>query len=270
MSEAASEAAAALVAGIDQEFADRFQIDAEETPEPLAAMQSDVAQLQAASQPQPVQAAPEAPAAPVAAEEVAPEPFVVPTFDAVLDDEYRELLEEPDFEAEAAAEVGQRLDDGEVDEYQDPETAKRLTALEKRNAWLEGQVVRASKPKWVAEAKRNYPDLARYAAGEIEALDASSRRQFARQAHALNERFAKIAKPLLDDLAARRGELRQETVTEARQEVAAAWGTPTVGPPVVAVAQSAQDAELAAARKTGQLHRVFEVMMRQGQKGGSA
>lgn len=258
MSDAAREAAAVLAPAMLQELADKMPVPPgteDRLAEDLAAVAQPVeAQPLAVSQPAPVEAAPV-----VEAEE-----FVVPTFEPDLDDEYRELIEAPDFDEEARLEVEARFDDDDNEDYTDPEAAKELVKLQKRNAWLEGQVVRASKPKWVGEAKKMFPDLAKYAPGEIEKIDASSRRGFARKAAELNTRFAAVAKPLIDELTAKRQVVFQEARQEGRTESEAAWGVPTVGPPLSAVQLAAGDAELNAARSSKQLHKIIGVMLKQG------
>lgn len=273
MSEAAKEAAAALAPDMLAELvekmpltpSDRAAVGGDPLAESLAAAQGDrvEAQPEAASQPQAT-----AVAEPVVVEDGTEYQFVVPTFEPDLDEEYRELLEAPDFEEEAAAEVNARLDNDENEDYTDPETAKEMLKLQKRNEWLEQQVIRASKPKWVAEARKMFPDLAKYAPGEIEKIAATSRRGFAREAANLNTRFAAVAKPLIDELTAQKNVVFAQARDEGKAESQASWGTPTVGPPVTAVQLASGDAELNSARKSKQLHKVINIMFKQSGLGG--
>lgn len=264
MPDAAKEAAAALAPAMLAELAEKIPLppgQEDRLADDLAAAmgQGVVAQpAVVASTPQP------APAAPVAdTDDGEDDEFVVPTFEPDLDDEYRELIEAPDFAAEAAAEVNARLEDDDNDDYTDPESAKQLLELQKRNQWLEQQVVRASRPKWIEEAKQRFPDLARFSPETLNGIDASSRRAFARKAAQANQEFARMAKPFLDQLAEARQQAAVEAKTDARVEAKAAWGVPTIGPPVNAVQLSEGDAALNTARKTKQLHKVINVMFKQ-------
>jgi hypothetical protein len=196
----------------------------------------------------------------------ATEPAEIDEFDLDLDptvpDDLQQLLDEPDFDEEVAAEVDAELDDGEIDYSTDPEVAKRLRTLEKRNAWLEEQRVNSEKKKWVAENLKAYPLLARYAADEVAAIAATSRRGFARQAAALNGRMAKMVQPALQEIADARKQLRGEVVQEVRSEYREGWGEITTGPSVSPVEAAAEQQEYDAAMKTGNLSKVIGVLMR--------
>lgn len=173
--------------------------------------------------------------------------FALPSFDPVPDDELDRLLEEPDFDEEAAAEVQAAVDAGEYDETVDLDAAAKIRAQEKRIQFLEQQIVKKSRKGWVEENLRKYPLLATYARDEVEKIDATSRRAFAREAAKLHDRFSAVAKPLLDDLAKAKAQIKTDATTEARQEVQAAWGKPAVDP--AAPAAQAALSELQEARK---------------------
>jgi hypothetical protein len=141
-----------------------------------------------------------------------------------LNDDLQALLDEPDFDEEAALEVAAELEDGEY-EYGDPEVAKQLRSLQKRNAHLESQLVAKSRKGWVAENLRAYPLLDKYAADQVQAIAATSRRAFAREAAKLNATYEKALAPALEEITKAKAALKQQVVTEARDEVKRAWGT---------------------------------------------
>lgn len=165
---------------------------------------------------------PQAP--PAAAEpEPDPEPF---SFEPQIDDDYRILLEEPDYEAEAAAEIAAERDEQQYDDTFDADTAAQLRAKDKKIAWLEQQNVKANRGKWVAEAERSFPLLKTYAADEVREITATSRRGFAREAQKLNERFSKVLAPALADLQTAKALAKQEAERDARVLAAQQWGLP--------------------------------------------
>ena len=235
MSSAAQEAAAALVPGMVSDLVAAMPLASDD--DQLAA---DLAARSAAAAPETVpssqpQTAPEAAApAPVAA----PEPVVEEEFDLepVISDELQQLLDEPDFDEDARAEVQAQIDDGELDYTTDPEAATRLRKLEAENAWLKQQRVISDKKKWVAENLKAYPLVARYAPEFITEIEATSRRAFARQAKQVYERLSKVATPLLRDLEETKKGLRTEIVKEVRDDYRDnGWGTITAGPGQVPV-----------------------------------
>lgn len=191
--------------------------------------------------------------------ELAAPPENVPTFKPRLDEDQQAFLDEPDFDAEAAAEVAAEVDSEEY-EYDDPEVQARLRALEKRNQFLEGQVVAKSRKGWVEEAKRAYPDLARLIPGEIEAIGATSRRAFLRAADAANTKYATVLGPTLAKLEAERAAIASGAVEVARTEVANAWGKPSSDTlPAAAVAEKEA---LDKARATGGLEGAIKELMK--------
>lgn len=211
----------------------------------LNADQGDAAPPPAVSTPAP--AAETADAEPEAQEDdggEAEEPTV--DYEPQLSDELRQLLEEPDFEEEAAAEVAAAFEAGEFDETVDPEVEKEIRALRKRNEFLEARVVQASKGKWVAENLRAYPLLATYAPEEIQGIEATSRRAFAREAAKLNDRYTKMLKPALEDVARLKEQAKTEALAEARQQASAQWGLPVAEP--VGSGSAAMQSELQKAR----------------------
>lgn len=247
-------AAAALTQSILGEFAANGsenagrmlqEMQGDEAPQPVASGFPPAAE--AAPEPDPIPA-PE-PAAEPAATEPAPDPIAeaLAVLEPQLDEEYQALLDEPDFDAEAAAEVEAEQADT-YDETYDPEVAAKLRAQEKRIKWLEEQNAKSNRGKWIAEAKRSYPLLDKYAADELAQIEATSRRDFARKAAKLQERYAKMLEKPLRDIAELKAQALQEGLVEARQKAAQQWGLPyqepAGSPPPVTAAQ----AELAAAR----------------------
>ena len=222
----------------------------------------------------PAQAAPEPPAAPAApatsvvTDEPLPEPEAtpehVPTFKAKLDDDLQALLDEPDFDEEARAEVAAELEDPDGEyEYTDPEQAARVRALEKRNQFLETQLVAKSKKGWIEEAKRAFPDLARLLPGEIGGIAATSRRGFLREAASINTRYATALAPTLARLEAERAAIAASAMGVARQEVADAWGRPSADslPAAAAATQEALAKARATAQATGNIEESIKVLM---------
>lgn len=207
--------------------------------------------------------APQAPdiPAPVAVEapvEAVVAPENVPTFKPKLSDDLQALLDEPDFEEEAALEVAAEVESNEY-AYDDPEATAKVRALEKRNQFLETQLVAKSKKGWVEEAKRAFPDLARLLPGELEAISATSRRAFIREADKVNTRYQTVLAPTLAKLEAERVAIASGAVAVAREEVANSWGRPAADtlPPVAAAQAEALDK----ARKSGNLTDQIKVLM---------
>lgn len=259
--EAESQAAASLAGLIVEDFAKKggyehipAVAEAASTPEPVAATSPVVS-----STPTPAAAA--AVETPAPAEVAAPTD--IPSFEPTIPDELQELLDTPDFEEEAAAEVAI---EAEEDEFLDTDAAKKQRALEKRNAWLEQQLVQRSRGNWVAENLRAYPLLREYAKAEVEAIDATSRRSFARKASALNAQLEQIAKPMLADIASLKESLKTEAIQEGKQEAKQRWGN-VPGDVAGASAGDQQAARLAVAEqnaeKTGSLRETFRVMLEQ-------
>ena len=220
----------------------------------------------AAATPPPVSSTPTAAAetAPEPQQQEEPEPEVeLPDFTPNLTDDLAALLDEPDFEEEAAAEVTAEYDELGGDPEYDPAEQKRLRALEKRNEWLERQVVQANRGKWIAENERAYPILATYAKDELRAIDATSRRAFAREAAALNERLTKILKPALDDIAKAKAALKDEATVEARQAVEQAWGKPIANTGASGPDPIASELEAARQRRAPLAERI-KILMKAG------
>lgn len=232
MATAAEEAAAALAPDMAAQLVAAMPLASEDVLAADLAARSDAAAPEPvpSSQPQtpaPAAAAPATPAEPVVEEEFDLEP--------VISDELQQLLDEPDFDEEARVEHQASVEDGEIDFSTDPEVSQRMTKLERENAWLKEQRVLTDKKKWVAENLKAYPLLARYAGDEVAAIDATSRRAFARQAASLNARLSKMVAPALQDIADAKKQLRGEVVQEVRGEYREGWGEITNGPAAVPV-----------------------------------
>jgi hypothetical protein len=184
----------------------------------------------------------------------------IPSYEADVPDDLLAELDEPDFEAEAEAETS-----GGEEEYvegfeADSEERKRRIAAEKKAVWLEQRLAEQNKGKWQAEAKKYFP-LSEHALANIKA---DSRRAFLREARAAHEAILPYVKPLVERLAEVTQSAKEQARAEGRGEAAAAWGAPTTGPGVVPVKASANEAELEAARKTGNLAKIIGVLMKQG------
>lgn len=252
----ANEAAAAVAAAFQADAADLGLTDSvEAAPEaPAPSQPAPPAQQQ---QPEPVVEAGE------------PEPFDFRQFEPNLTPDLEELLEDdtPDFEQEARAELATQAqyaeDTGEYVDYDGTEQAAKLLALEKRNAFLEQRLVETNRGKWVRENLQAYPLAAQYAKDRIEAIQATSRRGFAREAAKINADVTAIAKPLLDDLKTRLAAQGQIVTDTHRQQVQAAWGVPMIEPAAGGDA-AARQAKVEQARKTGDLQAVFKAELETG------
>jgi hypothetical protein len=196
------------------------------------------------------------------AQEVEQETASVPSYEPEVPQDILDELEEPDFEAEAENEL--KLTETFTDEDvnfsdEDSDERKARLAAEKKVAWLEGRIVDQNKAKWEAEAIKYFP-LSEHA---LKGIKVDSRRAFLREARIAHEAVLPYVKPLVDQLTAERERAKAEGALEGRQEAANAWGTPTTGPGSVPVLAAASNAELEAARKTGNLAKVISVMRKQ-------
>lgn len=192
--------------------------------------------------------------------------FDLTSFEPQLTDELAELLEDepPDFEEQALAEIAaERQAAEDRDEYVEPtDTAleAKLRAAEKRNAFLESRLVETNRGKWVQENLRAYPLLQQFGADEVKAISASSRRAFAREASALNEKYMRMAKPLLEYQGKRVTEAREAAQQQERDRVTAAWGQPALD--VAGAGASAEQARrIEKARKSEDLGQVIKAMI---------
>lgn len=185
------------------------------------------------------------------------------SYDPVIPDDLAALLNEPDFEEEAAAEIAAEAEESYIE---DPDGAAKLRAAEKRIAFLEERVTAASRKNWVAENLRAYPLLREYAKAKVEGIMATSRRGFARECAALNTELEAIAKPMLTDLRAAAAVTKQEAVAEGRAVAQQRWGAVPGGESAVA-GDAEYDARVAAAQKetekTGDLSPLFREMLTQ-------
>jgi len=163
--------------------------------------------------------------------------FQIPSLDVDVPEDYAELGEMPDFDAEAEAEIQNEEPSQDEDYYEEPDTAalrKRALAAEKRNAWLEAQNIRQNEAKWQAEAIKFYPLAEPFIkAGKIKA---DSRRAYAREAKAVHEAMKPfISERFLEPLKAALADKEGKAKEEAQEEQKAAWGKPMTGPNQVPV-----------------------------------
>lgn len=216
--------------------------------------------------------APSAPAIPQApVVDDGPAPFDFTTFEPNLSPDLASLLEDepPDFEAEARAEVAAELqaaeDTGTYYDAADPDLTAQLRAAQKRNEFLESRLVETNKGKWLAENLRAYPLVAQYAKDELEAIQATSRRGFARDAAKVNDRITRIAKPLLDDLQARLAATGEQVTADRRAQVDASWGKPAIDQAATG-ASSDLLARQQRAIRSGDLGATIQTMIEAGDK----
>ena len=189
-------------------------------------------------------------AEPVAETPDEPEPAVV-DFTPQLDDDYRALIEEPDFDEEALAEIQAEHDPDTYDETFDAQTAAKERAKDKRIQYLEQQLVRSNKGKWAAEAKRSFPIFSLPEMDRVlDGIQATSRRGFAREAAKLNEHYTAVLGPQIQALKAAQAAAREVAEKEARAKAAEQWGLPAAEPAGTA-AVSVQDQALREARERG-------------------
>ena len=151
-----------------------------------------------------------------------------------------DLLEEPDFEAEAEAEVvaeaAGQSDDEQYTEFDDPQLQaerKARIAAEKKAAHYEKMRVRENIGKWKAEAERYFPHSKPF----IDKIEANSRRAFLKQASAYHETIKAhvgTVAPKSSD------EEREKLKAEIRAELEASWGKPMVGPGSSVPAEAAE------------------------------
>lgn len=171
---------------------------------------------------------PAAEAAPAVETPVADEPeAVLPDFSPQLSDELQALLDEPDFDEEAALEVAAEAADS-YDETFDQDTAAQLRAKDKKIKWLEEQNANKSRKGWVEEQASAYPFLREYAPKELkEALaGVTSRRAAARVAADLNEKYTRVLGPAVADLNVAKAAAKTDAEKAARGKAATQWGLP--------------------------------------------
>ena len=177
----------------------------------------------------------------------------VPSFtltDPEVPEDILAFLNEPDFEAEAAAELATGTVDENDDfdeQYASEETVaerKRRVAAEKKAAWLEERLADTNRDKWTAEAEKYFP----YASHALKDIKATSRRQFLKQAQAKHEEM----KPHLATYLKAAGTVVTQTVEAARSaaetEVKESWGKPTVDASNAVTQEAVFEAEVAKSR----------------------
>jgi len=130
--------------------------------------------------------------------------------------------------------------------------------LEKKLEWERQQRIKASRKQWEAEAARRFP------LSDPSDIDADSRRAFMRKAYEQHTRVEKKVKPMLETLEKFRTEIVDEAKAEGRAAAAAAFGSPTTGPPVSAVLQAEHEARVETKRPTGNLYEATIKRFRSG------
>ena len=146
----------------------------------------------------------------------------------------------------------------------DPDAVREAIKLRKRNEYLERQLAESKKSAWVAEAEKFFP-LSKHA---LDSIQATSRRGFLRAAKAEHERILPHVQTYLAEAKAVVDEERSAATSEARAEVAGAWGQPlTVPDGSLSTPQAEQAQRVAKARERvrdgkGSLKDLFAEMMR--------
>lgn len=199
-------------------------------------------------------------------EEVDLDPAVPADIAALLadDDEEAETEEEPEPDEEDDEEVADLEPDPEDVSYYDEnfipegsgndelrELRKQNAKLQKRIAAQERQRAAGSRATWKDEAERFFPCASPF----LDEIDASSRKEYLRQAQAVHERNLPYVQA---QVAQANAEARQAKATareEARQGAREAWGTPLVTTAPMETSQSNADLErnIARARQRGGL-----------------
>jgi len=141
--------------------------------------------------------------------------------------------DEPDFTAEAEAELGLTEDAEDVlapAEYDDENTARlkrEALAAKKRAEHYERLHLKTSRKNWEADVRSQ--TWGEFLPPDLSSIKASSHRDFIKQAKATAKSNYAVLKPHYERLQAERSRLESIAKGEARQEVQAAWGRPTVG-----------------------------------------
>ena len=172
--------------------------------------------------------------APDAAEATAPEaevaPIELPDWEAAGRDLFTDDPEdEPNFEAEADAELTAAEEDLTPSEYDDEQTVqlkKQLLAERKRAEFHQRQHLTTARKTWEADV-RSQP-WAEFLPPDLATIKATSRRDFNRQVKQIAKANYTVLKPHLDKLAAAHAQLSTVAKKEAEATVQAAWGSPTV------------------------------------------
>jgi hypothetical protein len=181
--------------------------------------------------------------------EVAPETAEVPAtdawdFEAAGRDLFAEDPEDvPDFDALAEAELavtGEQEDALAPTEYDDDQTRelkKQLLKKSKEAEYHQRRHLETARKSWEQDV-RSQP-WAKFLPEDLSTIQATSHRDFNRQAKATARTNYGVLKPHFDRLATEQAALRAQTVTEARAEATAAWGKPSVGGAAIGVPPSA-------------------------------
>jgi len=150
-------------------------------------------------------------------------------FDPEVPDDIRALVDEPDFEEEAEAEIAaqaEEWDEEGEEEYVDPrlmEERKQRIALEKKLAHVETLRIKDARKAWAEEAEKFYP------LADSSKIEATSRRGFlreAKKAHDANKPF--VLKGIERTKAELAAKYEQEYAAKVA-ELEAAWGRPITG-----------------------------------------
>lgn len=173
--------------------------------------------------------------------------------------------DEPDFAALAEEEVAEGEDTLTPSEYDDDQTRelkKQLAAERKKAEHFQRRAIETARRSWEADiSEQPWAEFA----GDLSKIKATSHRDFKRQAKAQARANYEIVKPHYEKLKAERERLAARVTTEARAEVQAAWGRPTVGGsqvPLSAEQRAAND--LDRARKRRDIYGATKAMIDEG------
>lgn len=179
----------------------------------------------------------------------------VPSYAEVSEEELAEFDED-----EVLSEAPVEIEDEEEDLYAEEEEEdvqalkRRLHKAEKTVRYQKELRAKSERSRWEKEAGEKYP------LANISGINVQSRNAFLKAAALSHNDVYSRLKPHLEELDELRSQITEQAKKEGRQAAAEAWGKPTSGPTVAEVNLGASDAELDAARKTGNLEKVLKVM----------
>jgi hypothetical protein len=256
---AASDAASAVVAGMAQQADESGMVVGDDAKEFIEANKPPEPEEPAAEE-APLIPPPEEPAAESSPEAPEETPEDVGTAFKPVPEE--EIAEYEDEDLEPVAEVDDPDPADADDPYEDEDAIKRrLFKAEKALAHERSLRVAQNAKRWSGEASERYP------LASLGTIQASSKRDFLRQAALSHNANYELLAPHIEKLEAAKRSLKEAALAEARAEAQANWGTPTVGPGTADTEAAANEAALIEARKTGDLSKIIGAL-RRGAGGG--
>lgn len=179
-------------------------------------------------------------------------------------------LGDDDEPTQARAEADEEFDEDE--DFGDPDALRRKLAKErKRREHAERERAKALQGKWVEEAVHVFGGFV--SDEELAGIEATSRRDYLRQAKAIAERNRAVlqrfgvqpgqapapAAPAAPPASETEAQMRERIRAEERARLEQAWGRPMVSPgaPAIAPADPDRQKAVAAARRTGNLEKLM-------------